>query len=240
LRFDKEGVEKVSNFSIRKPYLILCEGNHDRAFFQEMVNKRTDVPKDYEPADPKYLGFLSGGNSRWGSCLDALVATSGFDALKGLIIAADNDNKPTESFNNILNALKNAAKWPGPPAGRYAVPAAPWQIEKGPPAIAVMMLPRRRMRGSLDTLCVKAAQIHISKATMQCVESYSKCAKFATLPASKEAKAKLRALIACYHRKDPELPFRDIWDECPSLIPVTNSLFDQIAKFLKKFVKENP
>jgi hypothetical protein len=230
----------VSNFSIQKPYLILCEGDRDRAFFREIISKRTDVPKDYEPTDPKYLGFLSGGNSRWKSCLDALVATSGFDTLKGLIIAADNDDKPKESFNNILSALNNAASWPGPPEGRYAVPGAPWQIEKGPPAIAIMMMPRRRMRGSLDTLCVKAAQTQISKKTKQCIDSYSRCAKFESLPASKEAKAKLRALIACSHRKDPELSFGKVWDECPDLIPVTDSLFDQIAKFLKKFVRENP
>jgi hypothetical protein len=131
---------------------------------------------------------------------------TGFELLQAIIIASDNDEKPKEAFQRVRSALTKAQPWVGPPAGAFPVPEETRHIKEGPPSIAIMTLPRRRNRGSLDSICVQVARESATGKILRCIQAYSRCAQFATLSASKQAKAELRAFITCLYRETVRFP----------------------------------
>jgi len=219
-------------FNYTKSNLILCEGTHDRAFFRAI---RHDLGLDhlFQTTDPSAVLGARGGNSQWLKVLTALIGTSGFERLTGLIIVGDNDNNPAQSMRNIRDALKAAPIFPGPPRRKLVVPQALMRKTGGIPVVAIIPIPKVRQKGSLETLCIQAAQV--SPALALCADDFLACSKINSWGTSKQSKVKMRALIAASHRTNPEMTLSRLWVYRPDLVPINHVVFQHIANFLRAF-----
>lgn len=224
-----------NNFSFEpnKPCLVLGEGPHDRAFFRALMRARHIG--GYQTVCPNDLGIEGGGNTRWKEALNALVGTTGFETLRGLVIVADNDDNPNDAFTNVQQALHGAAEFTGPPYRKFPVPNNPLDIQDGPPAVSVVMMPGTGVRGCLENLTADVAYNAASAAIRTCVDDYCSCAGFNGLSESKKSKARLRSLIACGHHANPEISSAKVWNDCPGVIPLNDHRFTSIADHLTSF-----
>jgi hypothetical protein len=124
-------------------FLIVCEGQSDEAFFRHLIQKR-NLPQ-FKVVYPMHQ--QDGGWRGFAPRLRALKTEPGFDELRGILVAADNDDNPTSSFRNVCDQLRAAG---------YPVPERPLQAIRAPeyPALAVMMLPWADQGGKLESLCL--------------------------------------------------------------------------------------
>src|SRR5882724_9862071 len=101
------GTPAGSAFTFKEKYLILCEGKHDCAFFNALIEARS-LPS-YQTTEPSELTG-TGGHTQWKNALAQLVGTTGFDMLKGLIMVPDNDENPRAAIKRVKDAIRVAPK----------------------------------------------------------------------------------------------------------------------------------
>ena len=216
------------NFSIQKPYLILCEGVSDRAFFRALMKDRNI--QGYQTIHPVDLGAKRGGHSYWKFSLNQLIGATGFEILKGLIIATDNDNDMTTEFNKVQNALQDVS------AFQSCVPSKPYEIKRSDSLkLSIMVMPEGGELGSLETLLLSVAEKNAPPEIKACIDKYHQCSGYLEFSPSQKAKACLRSYVACRLKKKPEISLVDLWEKDPNIVPVSDSTFDNIANHLKLF-----
>lgn len=218
---------------ITQPFVLLCEGQHDSQFFTHLITSR-NLPR-FEVCSVNYvLGDTRGGNTKFTEALDELPAIPGFQNVQKVLIVADNDLDPVAAFDEIKVAIDATTTIIGPPASRYIAPAAPLTKVGVNPAVVVMMIPWTGTIGSLSTMCLTAAE-NAAPTIAGCVNALATCAAADVWPVTTLAKMKLRALIASAHRAKPELSPAYVWSEGTNLVPLTDSVFNQVAAFLAGF-----
>lgn len=221
-------------FDIKKelPFLILGEGPNDTAFFKALLANRSNLPK-YHVVDPVPLGYSPGGKERWPECLGAIKSAPGFPFLKGLIIAGDKNGNDKAALRYAIGVLEGA-KFPKPERV---------QTRKGrDPAVAVLLLPTHKPSGSLETLCVDAAEVSATKRkaatkALSCADAFIACARLREGEPQLIAKARLRAILLARHKPDPNLSLSNIWRDCANVVPLDDKIFNRVADFLVKFQK---
>jgi hypothetical protein len=139
--------------SITHSHLLLCEGMHDKQFFDYLLIQHS-LPA-FQTAS---FGFVGGappnrdGVDYLDKALNAIVGIGGFrNVLQAILIVADNDDDPVAAFQKVRRLIGAAA------AHSYSVPTAELTKAVGQPTIVVMMLPWTGVRGALDTLCLSSA-----------------------------------------------------------------------------------
>ena len=223
-------------FSIRKRFVILCEGPNDTAFFNALIKADVDL-SDYQATDPIGLGHVAAGNQHWLPALKILMGATDIEKVDGLLIVGDKENDASGSFDKIVGALSAAPKFPGPPARKLAIPAKDRKRISGPPAISILMMPPAAKRGALESSLVVAANNASNAATKKCVDAFCACAQLNAGGPANRAKARLRALLLSQYKKDPSLSFSNIWRDCPKVVPLSDSVFDPIKQYLYDFKK---
>ncbi len=220
-------------FNITQPFVLLCEGQHDSQFFTHLIASR-GLPS-FEVCSVNYvIGSTRGGNTKFTEALDELPAIPGFQNVQKVLIVADNDLEPVAAFNNVAAAITATAPIIGPPASRFVAPKAPLQKAGTNPSVFVMMIPDIGVTGSLTTMCLVAAE-NSAPVIAGCVNALANsCTTADTWSVTALAKMKLRALIASSHKPKPELSPAYVWSEGTNLVPLSDSVFDDISDFLAK------
>jgi uncharacterized protein DUF3226 len=140
------GATSLPENEFEKPWLLLCEGDDDKKFFDRLIAARN-------LSDKFYVQFPGhGGRSCFGKYLDTVFQTSETfkTNVRAVLIVSDNDTNPHESFSEIQSELGKS--------GGYAVPSNERLVAKAPgfPDIVVLMIPIGKS-GNLETLCLEAA-----------------------------------------------------------------------------------
>src|SRR3990167_1593071 len=212
------------------PYLILCEGGNDYAFFKALLRIR-NIP-DFQIAFPEYPDQHSDGRNGIGTLLGGLIVKDGFSNLQGIIVTSDNDDDQNASFRLIQDQIRQA--------GKYNVPARPFEVTKikDLPSLIVLMLPWNDEPGNLETLCLRSACDKWPQLAA-CLEVYCQCSDVPTWTLTKQSKMRLRCLITATCKQDPNTSLSHIWERQEQFhIPLDHQCFDNIAKFLKNFATQ--
>ena len=215
--------------TLKNDRLILSEGKHDCAFFRHLITQRS-LPASDVFCVPDIVG--SRGRDSFKNVLKGLRVVHGFDRLKDIIIVSDSDADPDQSFLSIVKQIRNVENLNPSQDRSYPVPEYPHQKAVGYPSITILLLPWKDQPGSLEDLCYQAL-VKKSSTHKSCVESFAECCGINAWEPQKISKMKLRAFIAVYYKKKPDMPLGLVWNRCPSLIPVEDVVFDKISDFLK-------
>ena len=207
---------------IEKQNLVVGEGKGDLAFLKYLCQHHSLT--DFQPEE-------AGGTGKFPLYLQGLSSRSNFDNLRRLLVVADNDETPDESFNRIRGYLKKA---------QLPFPQEPLKIKRNHPdglGTAVMMLPFNNetgsMRGCLESLLILAINDHRPE-VKNCVDSYYQCV-LGNWTKFKEDKFRVRCSIAAMWPEDPNFGLQFALDPVKNMIPLAHSCFDEVVEFLKKF-----
>lgn len=218
--------------AITSKCLLLCEGKHDKAFFDGL--KRTRNLPDFQCEDfGTVSGAKSSGIGELKKALDALPALVGFQSLKRILIAADNDTTPSDSVRRVHQLIEATQSFGE--GRRYEIAQTPLTDteDSADPKIIILMLPWKDMPGALECLCYEAGK-RARPNEAGCVEQFAECAGVTswTTP-TKISKMKLHSLIAVTYQKNPGLSPAYLWSDMPEAVPLSDKSFDQIADFLR-------
>jgi hypothetical protein len=201
--------------------LILCEGTHDRGFFEELISKRKLGNFHVICPDNSNAGI-----DGFGRTLKGIQVNTGFDLLRNLIVVGDSDDDPEASKARLMTQL-----------GQGGFDVADGLSLPGHPDLSVhaWMIPGEGVRGSLESLCFQAATRH-NPLVAKCVDEFLVCAGTRDWPIQKLDKARLRAFVAASYKRNPDVGLGMIWANDPDLVPVTDSIFDEIANQISSIV----
>jgi hypothetical protein len=205
------------------PYVVLGEGDRDKAFLDYLCNDRGITGLT--------IGFV-GGIGAFGSHLLAMSAIPGFSQCQAVLLMSDNDEPEDNSFESIRDQLKDKG---------FPVPTHPLEIARklGKPAIAILMQPYpiqgRDSRGCLETLLIPAMQA-ANPTQAVCVDQMLACAGVAGWK-RKDAqdKAKVRSLISVVYEKNPSHGLHLSFAPEKGLIPLNDPVFNETALVLRHF-----
>lgn len=217
--------------TLTESYLIICEGPGDRYFFREFVKKRGITGLQVI----KHAGGKGGFKARLEE-IEVQIDAS----IRGILLVIDNDSRPGKTINFIGRQIRDT--------GLYAEPTARLTPARraGRPTIGILSIPwglrGGQMRGGrkgnlekliLDTLLARGDYT----AVVRCLERYQNCTPAKDWIAGKQAKMKLRCLIAATCKKDPSCNVLDMWETNKGFQPVLldpgfHVLEDELRKFL--------
>ena len=217
-------------------FQLLCEGATDWNFFENLLEKRGGYPSFNRLDSKEHYGATN-----FDKMLNSIQGNQiSFTRLKGILILADSATDPQKTFKNICDQVRRAGAFPVPTApGQTALPDP--NVNKGMPAVCIMLLPTDTQPGALETLCVKVLLKQYPWA-QDCLNSYLKCDKIDAhnWPAEKLDKARYHCLVAAIHRDDPSKALSYAFHATgggskPPLIDVTDPIFDETAQRISEF-----
>ena len=133
------------------PNIIVCEGLHDEAFFRSLLRERQlEHFHTTCPGDPI---TTAGGRDAFSEFLLGLRTIHGFNPnVKNIILVSDNDSDPERSFREVKKQVGLA--------GNYPIPNQPLKTANSgsEPDVTILMLPWENEKGTMETLCLKAAR----------------------------------------------------------------------------------
>lgn len=194
---------------LQKPKLLIVEGKDDECFFCALA-------EHLKIEDIQVAGV--GGKTQIRGQLQAIVKDDDFGKVMSLGIIRDANSNPDDAFKSVKDAL-NAAGLPAPKRSLAST--------KGPPKVAVMIIPSHQQQGALEDLCLEAVA---QDPVLICVDQYFACLDEQKVNRPKSlSKAKVRVFLAS--RKDPTLPLgisaqKGYW-------PLDNKAFSNIKVFLQ-------
>ena len=210
---------------IEKKRLLVCEGSADEQFFMHLMSER-NLP-EFQIEFPKAKGKPHGWQG-FSDLLIGLSANRNFGDLSLIVVAADNDGQPYRSFQNIQGQVSSAGL-AQPPQPRAIIETA------GRPSVVILMLPWDDDPGSLETLCLPSIY-RANPELRTCVEEYVRCAganEWDNL--SKKSKLQVQCCLSALCRSDPNTPLSHAWSRAETLVPLTDTCFDQVADFFSQF-----
>ncbi|MGY3366231.1 hypothetical protein ACVWZL_003356 [Bradyrhizobium sp. GM2.4] len=204
-----------------KPFVLLCEGVGDQRFYLKLFEGR-NIGADFSIR-------VAGGVSNFGSDLANIAVSESFLAnVKAVLVVADNDSEPSESFEAVQAEIKKAPD--------FGVPAAEQTVAKsknGLPPVVVLMLPIGAP-GNLECLCLEAA--HAKFGLKAELDAFVAATPAMGWSIGKQSKMRMQAILAASNRKQPDAGFAGHWSTPEKYhIPVDHSCFDDLANFLSNF-----
>jgi hypothetical protein len=211
-----------------RPWLILCEGETDKRFFDRLITKR-EIENAFQVRFPHRGGKdKRAGRSRFGPWLSVAYENQDFiDNVRAVLVVSDNDTDPAASLIEVKVSLMESDGFPIPDNPREVARKADF------PALVIMMIPHGAL-GGLETLCVSAAY---SKFPVQAaVETFADNTPAVGWTVGKQSKMKLQSIIAASCATRPDAGFSGHWWENEQYhIPLEHPVFDDIADFLTGF-----
>jgi hypothetical protein len=151
---------------------------------------------------------------------------------KAVIVVADNDSNPAESFDLVQKQIRDAEKWGVPTKPREGV-----KLDELPP-VSVLMLPWDDVPGSIDTICFAAAARKRPEVAA-CVEAFVRCVKAEGWDVHNASKLRLRCLLSAACKDNPNTGLPRAWStekgRPGDLVPLDDECFNEIATFLAGF-----
>lgn len=212
-----------------KPWLLLCEGEADKKFFDRLIRQHNIFPDRFDVHFPCRHGDNGGGRGKFGAFLETTYRTSPTfrDNVKAVLIVSDNDDDMAESFRLVRIGLEAS--------GGFGIPETERVIVRAPerPDIMVLMVPMGET-GNLETICVRAA---VNKFPIKpALETYMNATPAANWRSGKQAKMQMHALLAATCETNPDTSFAHHWQEREEFhIPITDDAFTEIILFLLDF-----
>lgn len=209
-----------------KNWLIVCEGPGDKNVLDRILSKH-----NIDNFCVRFPDRKNGGNAGRGGIvpwIDLVYDTvpSFRSTVKAIVIVADNDDNPGNSFNEIVAGLKKTTSI------KLGIPAKEREVarNKGFPDLAVLMVPLDKV-GAIEALCLPAHDsVH---STLAAVDAYLAATPAAKWGETKKSKARLQIAISGTCEAWPEMGIATMRDVCP--FPVDHASFDEIVEFLKGF-----
>ena len=223
---------------IDHPRIILCEGAQDASFFRHLIGERRlppfyiAYPWDKEDATDLQGVRRPGGRQGFHSRLASLKFADKLEEAMGILVVSDSDADPKASFQEVREQILEV--------DGCAAPNRPSTAARGAgvlPPVAVAMIPSGDTPGSLETLCLESMSQRWPDVA-RCVDALFVCAGLEDWPQTKREKARLRAMLACACKSDPNTSLVHAWSgdgRPPDLIPLQHPVFDGIAEFLAHF-----
>jgi hypothetical protein len=217
--------------SLNSHRLVLCEGIEDAAFMRQLVRDRGLGSFNVRPVED--IGEVS-GITGFSPALAVAPQISGFKKVQFVILLADSDQHPGQTFTQLCQQVTAANADPNV-SGLFGVPTAINTYGGGFPRIKVVLMPTSSGSGALDSLLWEA-MTQLYKKVTDCVEEATHCAGIATAPQqwpkAKIDKARVRMAISLTNKPDPAIALGKLWQRYPGLIPATHSTFDAVASQL--------
>lgn len=212
-----------------RPWLILCEGESDRLFFQALIETRGIDPNRtrFHIEHPSVGDNEPGGRSGFGRRLRSLYETSETfrENIKAVLVTSDNDDDPQTSLAEVRSQLR-LANFPTPDAERTIGRKNLY------PDVIILMVPQGP--GNLETLCIEAA--HQKWGLQAELNALLAAAPASTWGISKQSKMRVQAMLAATCRRAPDTSFARHWTFAPEYrIPLDHACFDDVAEFLRNF-----
>lgn len=210
-----------------KPWLLLCEGESDKRFFERLMEAR-NITSNFEVQFPGRGKSGVGGRGGFGRRLKAVSMGETFKAnVKTVLIVSDNDNNMKASFKAVQREIEKATGFPIPAVERVVARATEF------PSVVILMIPMGEC-GNLETLCLHAAETKWRLTAA--LDTFVAATPAKGWPLSKQSKMRLQTTLAATCRKKPDTSFAQHWCEHSKYrIPVTDPCFDSIACFLENF-----
>ncbi len=202
------------------PRLLICEGPEDRWFFSKLIEARNLS---------RFHIRAAGGNRQFAAEISKfeLEQTKEYINLTDILIVADNDDAPAESFASVCDQI-NAKFGPG------SAPDEPLKPTKGRPRCTILMIPWTATEGTLESLCVDATR-NADKAVGSHVDHFlALLAAEKWTSVSRRGKAWLRTDLAGRCEVDPFVPLGRVFSEKrhEDLIPLLDASFTRLANAL--------
>lgn len=204
-----------------KEWLILCEGEEDKAFLSELIRLR---------GLPEFQIEFAGGWTKYGTHLNKIKEVESFKQnVKVVLVISDCDDDSRKQFNRVCRNITSDSD--------FGVPRNPQEksvIKNGMPPIVILMIPIDEKTGGLEGTILKAAYSRFRVKTK--LETF-----IGTMPSGKwkrnpKDKARIRCLIATTCKEDPNTTLRWLWKRKPCYhFPVTHKSLDRLADFLQNF-----
>ena len=213
--------------SLKESFVILSEGDADKAFIEKLMEQRGNFPA----FDFPYPNQQFHGNTAFGNMLSSLRGDPiGFARLRGILIVADSADDPAKTFKSISSQIAAA--------GGYGVPKRLLELASysgAGPAIAVTLIPDDGDPGSLESLFVKdivGRHDWIDK----CVDTFLGCGNSKALGWSPEklSKARFHSMIAAIHEDDPSRAASKVFRD-PPVIDISAPCFNNLEKRIRDF-----
>jgi hypothetical protein len=220
----------VPRLPITEPYLLLCEGAQDRAFFQALFAAHSITGFVIETPEKNQEGAW--GIDKYPRYFTGLIGRTRPN-LRGLVVTADCDVSATSRFTQIADWFA-AAGYARPTAQLQIVPAQAAPIDFG---LMVMLIPHNVAAGCLETLLYPVAAVKWS-ALVPCVDAYWTCVAPIITPTAtvnQESKVRLRALLAAANPQNPNLTLVKLWDDPATALPLTDPTFAPLVTAIRSF-----
>jgi hypothetical protein len=163
-----------------------------------------------------------------------LLQPKTFHSPGAILIVADNDDTPDDSFANVCGQIEEYF-------GSGTAPKKPLQPTRTRPPVTVFMVPAEGADGHLELLCSFAADGADKKIAAHVDTFMSLIGADNWTSVSRVGKAWLRVDLAARCENDPFVPLGVVFTEKKheSLIPLTNTNFDDIANVIANLGKND-
>lgn len=224
-RFDTQNQGELTN-----PTLVLCEGKRDASFIVHLAENRNIEGIQVGFPDPVVSDAY--GVTGFREFLLRLRAREGFANLEHIVILRDRDGEAEAAFQDVQQQIKDA--------GKYQIPAVLEEETVGSgPGMTVRLIPDTATQGNLDVLLLAA--VAIPNDLKGCLDSHFRCLESAvSLSLGKAAKMRLTTIIAACCHSNPSCSLAFVWSQAGNPIPLTSTVFDALADFLRRFSTTAP
>jgi hypothetical protein len=207
------------------PALILYEGQEDKSCLKALLEAR-GIMQAFT------FHHECGGNTGFKKQLDGLIAGTGLEKRKAIIVIGDNDGNYTTSFNAIKSQIRDAG---------FNTPSNPRELvsTNGLPPISVLMIPWDNDPGCLETLFLSAINNQYAR-QLACADGLIDCVHADSWDIAKRSKLRMRGFLSAVCTADPNTGLRyafsphrgtplDIFD-------LNHSSFNNIVTYLQTFL----
>lgn len=209
-----------------KPFVVVCEGLADAGFISALLVHKGIT--DYEVGCPSPKIGGGQGKDKIGKYLEALAANP--SGLRGILVVVDTDGSAPKIFKQMAKALQSVHPL-------VPVPTKPFTVTGNDPRSAVLLIPKKGKKGTLEHLLLEA--VFGKKPRLRlCLDAFEKCVgKVRTWPANKQAKMRMTALTACHCKNNPASSVAWIWADKGNPVPINSPAFSDISDFLTDFIR---
>jgi hypothetical protein len=218
------------------PYQIICEGSADRVFINKLLQFRWGVTEMAVRCTHIQDRRCAGRDALTKSmlALDAVRSTQP-KAIRGIAIVFDSDDKPEDSFKDVIKSIR-ASKL------GYPLPDKLQEVKNGKngtPSIAVSLIPGIDRSGHLDELIFEALSESHSDLLVP-IGDYQTATDHRTRDwkIGPKAKMKLRCMLAASHEPDPSVSLTWFLESSDCPVDFGHTCFDPLMNFLEDFRKK--
>jgi hypothetical protein len=219
LKCDSKEQAVIANFEPESPYVVVCEGFQDLGLICSLLKHL----RIYN-CDVTYPKKVDGGNGKEAIC-KVINLLAGRPTVRGILVVADADGRPADSFTTICRGL-----------APFPVPKKPFVVEKSKDRRSgVFLIPGDGKTGALEHLLLEIVRAE-NPDLVTCVESYRTCTAGAKAWSDNDdAKMKMQCIVAATCEKNPYCSLAWIWGYATVPVKIDSPILKELSEFLTAF-----